>query len=249
MDEEKIVIKPLKTAPSLKEILNENIPEFLPKLPLICSVVARTNSGKSVVITSLIADYYVPIGTFKPENIFYISPSIHIDPTFKKLPDGVKKYETYDESLLIELMDEMKEKRKMYNDLFIPPVLCVFDDCLAETNDNGRRAFDNNSIISKLFTRGRHLGISVIVTSQKYNSLSRTIKVNSLYVIFLNSIEGEVETILEDHASRHRKKDFLKMWEGVFDGSDHYVNLMIDTTSKNPRKKYIVNFQRYVSYM
>jgi hypothetical protein len=250
MSDEKIVIKPYDGGTiQLKTILNERIPEFLPKLPIICSCVARTNSGKSVIIVSLIADYYIPLGIVRPEDVFYFSPSINMDDTYKKLPQGVRKFEEYDEAFILQLMNEMKDKKKMSkNPVEIPFIILIFDDMIAETNENGRGAFTNNSVLSKLFTRGRHYNISTIVTSQKYTSLPRTIRVNSLQIILLNMIESEIDTILDEHASKSRKKDFYKMIERIFDGSDPYVSLWIDTTSKNPRKKYIVNFERYENY-
>lgn len=245
----KVVIKPYEYGQTqLKTILNDRIPEFLPKLPIICSVVARTNSGKSVIIVSLIADYYVPLEIFRPRDIFYFSPSIHLDDNYKKLPEGVNKYEEYDEGFILNLMAEMKEKKRNHKNIEVPQILLVFDDMISETNENGRGAFTNNSVLSKLFTRGRHFNINTIITSQKYTSLPRTIRVNSLQLILLNMIEGEQETILEEHASKSRKKDFIKMMERIFDGTDPYVSLWIDTTSKNPRKKYIVNFERYENY-
>ena len=250
-DDTKIVIKPYEHGQTqLKTILNERIPEFLPKLPIICSVVAKTGSGKSVIIVSLIADYYVPLGIFRPQDIWYFCPSIHLDDNYRKLPDGVHKFEEYDEALVLQLMTEMKDKKKnTKNPLEIPFLLLVFDDCLAESNTDGRNAFHNNSVLSKLYSRARHYNINVITTSQKYTSLSRLIRVNSLQLIILNAIEGELDSIMDDHASRLHKKKFYEMMDRIFSTGNPYTSLLILTNAKDPKKKYIVDFERYETYM
>jgi hypothetical protein len=249
-DDTKIVIKPYDGGSvQLKTLLNDRIPEFLPKLPIISSVVAKTGSGKSVIIVSLIADYYVPLGIFRPQDIWYMCPSIHLDENYKKLPQGVNLIEEYDEALILELMDEMKGKKKMSkNPVEVPHVLLVLDDCIAESNENGRNAFHNNSVLSKLYSRARHYNINVITTSQKYTSLSRLIRVNSLQLIILNAIEGELDSIMDDHASRLHKKKFYEMIERIFSTGNPYTSLLIFTNAKDPRKKYIVNFERYENY-
>ena len=248
-ENEKIIITPyISKMPDIKKILNNKIPAMIPKLPIISSVIARTNSGKSVIICSLIADYYIPLGIFREQDVFYFSPSINIDDTYKKLPNGVRRFETYDEGYILGIINEMKDKIQTHGKFNVPQILFVFDDMISEHSENGRTAFHNNSVLSKLFTRGRHWNINTFVTSQKYTSLSRTIRVNSLQVILLNMNEGELETVLDDWASKNKKKSFYAMMDRIFNVGNPYASLYINTTEKDVKKRYIVNFDYYEHY-
>ena len=86
--------------------------------------------------------------------------------------------------------------------------LCIFDDVMNEVS--------SNSVVSKLFTRGRsHLGCSLVLMLQNIfpkGTQSRTISINAQYqVLFRNPRDSLQISIFVRQLYPHNSKDFLEI--------------------------------------
>jgi hypothetical protein len=61
-------------------------------------------------------------------------------------------------------------------------------------------------VLSKIACNGRHILISLIVTSQKYTSISTTIRENATGVICFESSNKQLDLLYEDHGNMPRKE-------------------------------------------
>ena len=88
--------------------------------------------------------------------------------------------------------------------------LCIFDDVMNEVS--------SNSMVSKLFTRGRsHLGCSLVLMLQNVfpkGTQSRTISINAQYqVLFRNPRDSLQVSIFARQLYPHNTKDFLEIYK------------------------------------
>ena len=88
--------------------------------------------------------------------------------------------------------------------------LCIFDDVMNEVS--------SNSMVSKLFTRGRsHLGCSLVLMLQNIfpkGTQSRTISINAQYqVLFRNPRDSLQVSIFARQLYPHNSKDFLEIYK------------------------------------
>jgi hypothetical protein len=145
-------------------------------LPMRLLIIGKSQfSGKSNLVVNLLCrdEYYNK--DFAGEDIFIISPSIYSDAKLEKLvkikniPEE-NLYESYDESMITSIYDLLEQEYEENVADKIKPTnkLIVFDDM----SFSGVFKKKINGIISKIFSNGRHINLSVITTSQKYSDLS-----------------------------------------------------------------------------
>ena len=178
-------------------------------------------AGKSTVILNLLlrpfdgtdkdgAEFYK--NDFEGKNIYIVNPSLHYDEKFatlikaKAIPDA-NVFTEFNEEEMTELYNRLAEN---YEDEKatgkIIPKLIILDDCAFD----GSLKAHNNGIISRMFCNGRHIGLSVIVTAQKYSQVSTTARENASGLILFESSAKQRELISDDHAIV--KKDFDRMF-------------------------------------
>ena len=88
--------------------------------------------------------------------------------------------------------------------------MCIFDDVMNEVS--------SNSMVSKLFTRGKsHLGCSLVLMLQNVfpkGTQSRTISINAQYqVLFRNPRDSLQVSIFARQLYPHNSKDFLEIYK------------------------------------
>ena len=119
-----------------------------------------------------------------------------------------------------KLIDHMKkqEYKKLYN------ILIVIDD-FADNPSFTR----HSKLLHSLYTRGRHLMISTITSTQVFNALSPIIRKNitQLYVYKLRNYK-DLEAVLEELSALTDKKTLLEMYKLATDSphSFWYINLI-----------------------
>lgn len=112
-----------------------------------------------------------------------------------------------------------------------PQVLIILDDCL----DTG--LLNRRGLIDTLAERGRHMNISVIVTTQMYKKLSLNVRNNSEFLFFFSPYSyGELEKYLEDFVPRELLKYARKKFVEVFELDYHFI-LISSIHSSSPLKK------------
>ena len=205
------------------------------KLPMRSILLGPSGSGKTVLLVSMILDIYRDCF----ERIYIWSPSVFVDHSWepvkkyieKELKINTEKEKTYfDEynhadlenviDTQYKLIDHMKkqEYKKLFN------ILIVIDD-FADNPSFTR----HSKLLHSLYTRGRHLMISTITSTQVFNALSPIIRKNitQLYVYKLRNYK-DLEAVLEELSALTDKKTLLEMYKLATDEphSFLYINLM-----------------------
>jgi len=188
-------------------------------LPMRLIIVGKSQlSGKSTLISNLLlrpwsdedkggAQYYK--NDFKGDNIYIVCPSFDIDVKMSMIQKGLdipdaNIYREYDESELESWYDRIEEQfKKDVEDGKKPQhTLLVLDD-IAFT---GALKAHNHGVLTKIACNGRHILISLIVTSQKYTSISTVLRENCSGLICFESSNKQIDTLYEDHGNMSRKK-------------------------------------------
>ncbi len=111
-----------------------------------------------------------------------------------------------------------------------PVTLLILDDII----DTGVVSF--GGVVDKIAERGRHIKMSVIITSQRISAVSRSIRLNSDYFIIFSPFSmGEMEKFIEEFVTRDKRKELRLMATGVFDID--YEFIMLDNSTKKQSEK------------
>ena len=102
--------------------------------------------------------------------------------------------------------------------------LCIFDDIMNEVS--------SNSMVSKLFTRGRsHLGCSLVLMLQNIftkGTQSRTISINAQYqVLFRNPRDSLQISIFVCQLCPHNSRDFLEIYKRAMQRPHGYLFVVL----------------------
>ena len=110
-------------------------------------------------------------------------------------------------------------------------ILIVFDDMIADIIKNKKL----NSIVTKLFIRGRKLNISLVFITQSYFKVPKDVRLNTTQ-FFISKIlnKRDLQQIVINHSSDISTKDFINIYRKCT--AEPYWFLVNDTTlaSDNP---------------
>ncbi len=193
-------------------------------LPTSFILAAPTASGKTVVILNLLLRYYKDMFA----RIWFFSPSIKLDPQYAPLRKYLEKMSDQDkEPLMFEDLDQQalgrilndqraicEECRKRKQPI---PQVCVVLDDLADRGDilqKRQGASSGGSWLVTLATRGRHFGVSWLVSSQVLNLVGTVIRKNcrSMLIWRLRNAK-EVDTLCEELSGVYDKNTILEMYK------------------------------------
>ena len=184
-------------APEIKK--NElEIPPILFQPPFRVIVIAPSNSGKSVLISNLISSRDLPYRKFFKKNIFIWSSTFHLDDPSFSLSDNIEKdnvFNEYNEQSVMEIVNEQTGIIKQYTKKKTPHLLFIFDDVVQDLKQS------KQSVLNKLFFSARHYSISLILLSQQYKMVPRSVRLNaSDIIIFQTGNNSEIQKIAEEQA-------------------------------------------------
>lgn len=212
-----------------KEILNKkynifkvkdtNEKHYTPKdiisdLPARILVVGKSQlSGKTNFLCNILgqSDFY--LDDFKGENIFLISGSITNDAKLRNLIeckeiDSANLYPEYDEEILEAIYEMIQDEfEKAIEEKKTPEnYLIIMDDM----SFGGALKGKNFGIINKIFSNGRHINLSCLITAQKYSDILTSARENMTMGIFFNCSDKQLDLITEDVNYTTTKKIFKK---------------------------------------
>ena len=110
-------------------------------------------------------------------------------------------------------------------------ILIIFDDMIADMIDNKKL----NSIVTKLFIRGRKLNISLVFITQSYFKVPKDVRLNTTHFFIAKILnKRELQQIAINHSSDISTKDFTNIYRECT--AEPYSFLVNDTTlaSNNP---------------
>ena len=151
---------------------------------------------------------------------FFFSASIHVDSVWhpvkeyieKTLKVNPKKEKVYFDEFHKEDLEEILEqqykisqyqKDHKFKKLFA--TLVVVDDFADQVSFS-----KHNSMLNALYIRGRHFGVNIVSSTQKFNSLLTIIRVNSRQLYFFKMRNyKEIQTMIDELSALLIKRNFL----------------------------------------
>lgn len=204
------------------------IPQHLPcpNPALRTIVVAPSYSGKSYFINEMLTDpKYGYCKVFKPSQIYIMSPTYETDTSYKDLKKYMKKHEDnvvddFDQDFIKDIFETQK-KNKLNKEA--KPVLLLIDDLVTKIPTR------KQTILTDLFFKGRHLFVSIILTSQMYKAIPKALRTNACsYIFFSNNMNSkeinEVADEMPDDYITSYVEDLRKP-ENYFQYDFIYVNM------------------------
>lgn len=178
--------------------------------------------------------------------IWFFSPSIKLDPQYaplrkylEKMSDQKKEplmFEDLDQQALGKILDEQraiceacrKQKQKI-------PQVCVILDDLADRGDilQKRSNHANNNWILSLATRGRHFGVTWIVSSQVLNLVGTVIRKNCRCMcVWRLRNHKEVEVLCEELSGVYDKNTLLEMYKAATEEAFSFMFIRLDAKTR-----------------
>ena len=237
-------VKPLKTGPE-PTVRQPKYP--FRALPANSLHIGPSGAGKSLTLIRTLMDPDKLGGTAENpmfQKYLLFSPNIFVDPQYRALVAFVEKqtgqkkedfcFEDFDQEAIKQLMEDQKKANAYLRKIGAKRLLsaCVVIDDFGERADLVKA---HGSVINSLFTRGRHLQISVYgLLLQRFRLANPTIRYNAhvIYVHKLNS-QKDLEALAEEFSAvTGGPENFVEIYRRAT--AKKYGFLMI-TTGAEPR--------------
>ena len=161
-------------------------------------LIGKTNSGKSILLKHMLQKE-----KHKFNRIFVISPTESFLRFYEDIVPKQNIHSSYKECWMEKLIEKLteykKNNEKPYN------VLLILDDVGADAH--------NSKALNKVFTRGRHINISIIMTLQYLNQCPVTARTNFSYICCGQMNKLSTELLVDEYLMGPiDKKEFLEMY-------------------------------------
>ena len=165
-------------------------------------LVAKRNSGKSCLLK-----YLVDSERHKFNKIFVICPTEKINRFYSDIVDDECIYDTYEEKFVDKLINKMTEINSNKSNKERKNILLILDDIVSDHN------FHQSPTLKKLFIRGRHINIAIIITFQ-YLNLIPPVARNNMDFLFCGQLNKQsVDLLMSEFISGDiSKEEFIKMY-------------------------------------
>jgi hypothetical protein len=189
---------PLTILPIKKNKTSEEFPHImrpLPVPPFSMCFVSPTKSGKTSIIMNLLMNPMFGYCNDVFDEIYFISPTVEIDPNLRHIKeddDIIKISDEDDLKNLDTILEDIVHSQKIKSDEDRKHILVVLDDCMPYLKTSKK--------LNSLNSYSRHFKISFMVSSQVYNAIPVRFRSNcSAYVLSkifnnkdLTNIENEL---------------------------------------------------------
>lgn len=180
-------------------------------------------SGKTHLLINLIASPELYNGRF--DKIFFFCPSYYQDSKYSVLDiPGSRIHESYSENKVKSILNN-KPNKEHY--------LIVLDDCVTQEHFKSNQG---ENVLNTIAVNGRHMGVSMIMTSQKTTGGSSFVRSQADGVIIYKPRSlSEIETIYQDNSlGTLSKKEFRQLVDYCTNEkySFLYINYQKDTIYK-----------------
>jgi hypothetical protein len=192
---------------------------------------APSGMGKTTTLIAMLMGPYAKVF----DQIHVFSPSVEIDSAwqpvreFAKHLEGSTFHSDWDEPVLRQILDEQRSKIKKAKDAKtkkpLPQVLTIIDD-FADRHDIMHAA---SNVLTTLFIRGRHLGSSCWLSSQKLTAIATVARVNFRFMcVWRLRNAKEIQSLMEELSALYPVKVLHEMYELATEEphSFWYVNLV-----------------------
>ena len=218
-------------------------PDPFPKCPGASGAfLGPSGTGKSTTLIALLLGPYAKV--FDQIHIF--SPSVEIDSAwlpvkeFAKGLEGSTFHEDWNEAALRQLLEDQRVKIKQLKDAKsrkpLPQALFVVDDWA----DNP--LLHSAGVLGSLFTRGRHLGCSCWLSSQKLTAIATVARTNFRFMcVWRLRNAKEIQSLMEELSALYPVKVLQEMYEMATDEPHSFW--YIDMVAKSKENMFFVRFE------
>ena len=193
---------------------------------------APSGMGKTTTLISMLLGPYR--GVFDQVHVF--SPSVDIDSAWAPVKEfashleGSSFHSEWDEAALKTIMDEQREKIRQLKEAktkkALPQVLTIIDDFA----DRPDITHASGNILTTMFVRGRHLGSSCWLSSQKLTAIAQVVRVNFRFLLVWRLRNAkEIQALEEELSALYPIKVLHEMYETAISDEEHsfwYINLV-----------------------
>ncbi len=184
-------------------------------LPFRVLITAKSQQGKTTLLTNFLLNPHFYKGQFKPEDIVIISPSLSNDPKLQviceelDIPDE-NCMEEYDEDVVKAIYDlwESEYEEAVENKQRPKSKLILMDDL----GYSGALRNKRMGQISRIACNGRHINLSLFVCVQAYSQASPVLRSNISGLIVFDTSKKNIDAIAEEHNFLKSDKDFVCMF-------------------------------------
>ena len=225
--------------------------EPFPDIPSNFCLVSPSGGGKTVALQNILLKFYK--GMF--QRIWFFSPSIKLDPQYAPIRKYLEDMTDQDrEPLMFEDLDQQKlgniltDHRQICEELRkrkqpISQVAVVLDD-FADRGDilTKRQGGNLGSWLITLATRGRHFGVTWIITSQVLNLLGTVIRKNCrCMLVWRLRNHKEVEALCEEMSGIYDSKTVMELYR--YATEEPYSFLFIRLDAKTRKEVFYLRFE------
>ena len=198
----------------------------LPTPPFRILNIAPSNTGKSVLTAYMLGSDELPYRKYFKTNIFVFSPTMRLGSI--QLPHIKEEniYDNFDIGVIEAIKNEQVALVEKYGKKKSVPLLFVLDDVIADLDK------DRKETLKRLYFGIRHYNGSVILLSQAYKAIPKSVRMNaSDTIIMLLASLAERKAVAEEQP--HNEKEFLAILDEALE-DQQYSFLVI--RHKNPKK-------------
>ena len=199
--------------------------EEIPKLPMRCIITAPSGGGKSTLVASMLQ--FPPYKKAFKTNVFVQSPTFASDPAYSKC-HVEHVVDHYDEQMLKDLLAEQKIQ-KLKEPKSLCHVLVIIDDLVRNLPAASR------NFVTHLFFTARHYNISILLCTQSYKMVSRSIRTNATCHICLHVNKGEASKMADEAAA----SNFIDILQ---EATEEPYGFMVEMCDKPLAKRYRKRF-------
>ena len=179
---------------------------------------AKRNSGKSVLLRYLVKTHQEDFS-----KIFVICPSEEVNHFYKEFIDKRDIFPKYKEEWIISLMSKMENINSKKKKEDFSRVLLILDDCCSDVD------FHHSDSIKRIFTRGRHCGLALIITAQYVYQLPPVCRSNCDFIAVSQMNRQGLEILTTEFLMGDiSRDDFYKMY---YRSTSNYGFLLINNNS------------------
>lgn len=215
--------------------------DIIPKHPFRAILSGRSGSGKSNLLINLLIQKHFYKNYF--HFIFLISPTAgKLDDSFIALKKSKPKSKIaiindLNPDTIENIMETNKEIIEEKGVHKAPRILIVYDDVVSH------KKFMNSRSFTQSFIASRHYNASVIICTQRYNSVPRVARLQANAIFFFKGSNSETEILSEEFCPpSFSKKEFLAVIDYAV--KEPYNFLFINDTCKEHRHKYRKNLDQ-----
>ena len=189
--------------------------ELVNKTVCLCG---KRHSGKSELIK-----YIVSLYGHLFNKIFVICPSEAVNKFYSQFLPSENIFTEYKEEWIDKLMQRLIKINVGKKDNESAHILLILDDCVSDVNFHSDKAFQ------KIFTRGRHMKISLMITTQHPYLIPPVARINCDYILCGQMNKQSIKLMCDEFLMGDMSpKEFLKMY---YNSTNEYGFLIINNNS------------------